>query len=100
MKIKLNKKDKIDIIFGVACSLTTIDILATELGMLTTMPLLSKTKAKTGAFIGWSALYLIAAAVKLPNEYSDAIWNISEKSCDWVFNKLEKSNQKVIEFEK
>lgn len=100
MKIKLNESNKIDITFGVACSLTAIDMLATELGMLVTMNLLCKAKAKTGAFIGWSALYLIATAAKLPEEYSEAIWNISEKSCNWVFNKLEKSNQKVIEFEK
>ena len=100
MEIKLNEKDKIDTTFGVACSLTVIDMLATELGMLATMHFLCKAKAKKGAFIGWGALYLIAAAAKLPEEYSDAIWNISEKSCNWIFNKLEKSNQKVVEFEK
>ena len=102
MKIKLNEIDKIDTTFRVACSLTAIDMLLEGLGMLAIIELLSKTKikAKTGCYIGFCALHLIDTAAKMSDEYTDAIWNISEKSCNWIFNKLEKSNQKVIEFEK
>ena len=102
MKIRLNEFDKIDTTFRVACSLTAIDILIEGLGTIALIELLSKTKikAKTGCYIGLCALHLIDTAAKMSDEYTDAIWNVSEKSCNWVFNKLENSNQKVIEFEK
>ena len=92
MKIKLNEIDKIDTTFRVACSLTAIDMLLEGLGMLAIIELLSKTKikSKTGCYIGFCALHLINTAAKMSDEYTDAIWNISEKSCNWVFNKLEK----------
>ena len=102
MKIKLNEFDKINTTFRVACSLTAIDMLMEGLGTIALIKLLSKTKikAKTGCYIGLCALHLIDTAAKMSDEYTDAVWDISEKSCNWVFNKLENSNQKVIEFEK
>lgn len=98
MKIKLNEEDKIGIKTGVECLLPIIDGMMTGLGIMTAKDLLFRTKV--GKVIGCSTLYLITMSPKMTDEYARAIMKVAETSCDWIFNKLENSNQKVIEFEK
>ena len=98
MKIKLNEKDKIVIKTGVEFLVPIIDGTTTALGIMAIKQLFFRTKVSK--IIGCSALYLINLAPRMTDEYAEAISVISEKSCNWIFNKLEKSNQKVVEFEK
>ena len=98
MKIKLNEKDKIVIKTGVECLVPIIDGTTTVLGIIAIKELFFRTKVSK--IIGCSALYLINLAPRMTDEYAEAISVISEKSCNWIFNKLENSDKKVVEFEK
>ena len=98
MKIKLNEKDKIVIENGVECLLPIIDGTTTVLGIMAIKELFFRTKVSK--IIGCSALYLINLAPRMTDEYAEAISVISEKSCNWICNKLENSDKKVVEFEK
>ena len=51
--------------------------------------------------IGFGAVLVIANAMLRANgEYYDTLQRNTDRACDWIFNKLENSDQKVIEFEK
>ena len=99
MKIRLNEKSKINITFVVACLLIFVDVLTTVLGLIAVIAVEIYCKALiSGISVG--LLYLISLKIRLSEEHMTAIFDISQKSCYWVFKKLEDSKQRFIEFEK
>ena len=98
MKIKLNEKDKETIKYITECAVLGTDAVITGLGCNTIGAIALRNK-KYGLAL---ALALAAATsiYRIKSEYWIGLLCDTDNACDWVFNKLEKSNQKGIEFEK
>ena len=98
MKIKLNEKDK-ELISNVTSSLVKgADYVITDIGCLCIGSMIFKEQTKAICFslplaIGYTAF-------RTSDDYRNRVNGTVNKACNWVFNKLENSDQKVIEFEK
>lgn len=98
MKIELNEKDKKVIKGSTVFAVSTIDSIITGAGC-GAVGMLTFGVNKKG--LGFGAVLVIANAMLRANgEYYDTLQRNTDRACDWIFNKLENSDQKVIEFEK
>lgn len=98
MKIKLNEKDKVIIKQITAYVVMGIDSIITGAGCGAAGLVVCGTNKKAMRF-GLAALIAIQAFRQNGDYYNTLVCD-SFEACDWIFNKLENSNQKVIEFEK
>lgn len=98
MKIKLNEKDKETIKVITESIVLCTDSIITGLGCGTFGAIALRNKKYALAL----ALALAAATsiYRIKSEYWVGLLCDTDNACDWLFNKLEKSNQKAIEFEK
>lgn len=98
MKIKLNEKDKEVIKGGTVFAVSTIDSIITGAGC-SAVGMLTFGVNKKG--LGFGAVLVIANAMLRANgEYYDVLKHNTERTCNWIFNKLEESDQEAIKFEK
>ena len=98
MKIKLNEKDKKVIKGGTVFAVSTIDSIITGAGC-SAIGMLTFGVNKKG--VGFGAVLVIANAMLRANgEYYDVLRHNTDRACNWIFNKLENSDKKVVEFEK
>lgn len=98
MKIRLNEKDKEVIKGSTVFAVSTIDSIITGAGC-NAVGMLTFGVNKKG--LGFGAVLVIANAMLRANgEYYYVLKRNTDRACDWIFNKLENSNQKVVEFEK
>ena len=98
MKIKLNEKDKRVIKDGAVFAVGGIDSFITGAGCGVVGIAAFGLSKKAVGFA--SALALVISIFRANGDYYDTLICDTGNACDWVFNKLEKSNQKVVEFEK
>ena len=98
MKIRLNEKDKSNIENIAEYAVAGIDLFITGVGCGVTGAIacgINKKAMCLGAVLA-AAIYTF----RIKGDYYDTLLCDTDNACDWIFNKLEKSNQKVIEFEK
>ena len=98
MKIKLNEEDKNVIKGGTVFAVSIIDLIITGAGC-GAVGMLTFGVNKKG--VGFGAVLVIAnAMLRVNDEYHDVLKHNTERACNWIFNKLEESNQEAIKFEK
>ena len=98
MKIKLNEEDKRVIKKGTGLAVAVMDSIITGAGCGAVGMMLFGVNKKG---IGFATVLTIAAsALRANGEYATTVLCNTDCACNWIFNKLENSNQKVIEFEK
>ena len=98
MKIKLNEKDK-ETIKNVTASLVKVaDYFITDIGCLCIGGMVFNEQRKANCL--GIQLALVCTAFKASDDYRNRVNGTVNSACNWIFNKLENSNQKVIEFEK
>ena len=98
MKIKLNEKDKETIKIVAASLVKGADYVITDIGCACVGVMVFNEQRKANC-LGMT-LALVCTAFKASDDYRNRVNGTVNSACDWIFNKLEKSNQKVIEFEK
>ena len=97
MKIKLNEKDKETIKCITECAVLCTDAVITGLGCGT----IALRNKKYGLALALALALAAATSIyRSKSEYWIGLLCDTDNACDWIFNKLEKSNQKVVEFEK
>lgn len=96
--MKLNEKSK-----GIIKSITKglvkgADYAITDIGCIGVGGLIFDEYKKSALF--GAALMVVCGALKASDSYDKILESNVNSICDCVFNKLENSNQKVVEFEK
>lgn len=98
MKITLNEKDKEVIKIISKWVIKCADNYITGVGCGAVGMLIFGGGSKKAYQLGF-ALLAAHLVISVPDDYKQ-MQNDTDKICNWVFDKLENSNQKVIEFEK
>ena len=100
MKIKLNEKDKETIKCITEGAVLCTDAVITGAGCGTIGAIALRNK-KCGLALALALALAGATSIyRIKSEYWIGLLCDTDNACDWIFNKLENSNQKVVEFEK